>query len=571
MEIILAIFLFGMLGFVSVSALIYGSESTASAVNRNRASQLANEGLEAVRNIASVGYSNLSSYSNNSAYYLTIVANHWDLITTPTLIDNTFSRIIVFSDGPSGSRQATVTVSWPQSALKTGVLKSSTYLANWQAATTPPSKTGLFIYANGSTTTDKLSYRIIQTTGIWTDPADLPDIDSATTNRVARSIKIYSAQTGSAKMLLSRHFNGSSQFIYGTYWNGSSFSTPQLLVQWSSNDWLDAGNFSGSFMANGTFVAVYNDNTNIPKYRTFNGTAWSAQGSLPVLGNSNNFPTNIVVKGRPGANEAMAAILSYDYDTNTSFFANGSWSDYTKHGNNAANNRHLIDFDWSPVDPTKGALLYSNINNDRSIRIRTFNADGQGSGGWNPVANGPQQSDVMGSVSLSSRTTGAVEYMACDKDTDSTPNIYCYKAEPQSNGISTPANSLITSSTDPGDQISFSTGYELKAGLTGLIAYSDNTTTTKLKLYDSNAASWSANPLSAPAAAGIIQKTKVAGQPFSNDSMIIVADAYRNLYSIMYNGTSNTLYASPSGKAWTSHNASGPANTAVWFDFAWDN
>ncbi|MBI4034751.1 hypothetical protein HY380_02530 [Candidatus Saccharibacteria bacterium] len=570
-EIMLAVFIFGLLGFIIASALIYGRESTFNGGQRNRAAMLANEGLEAVRNLARADFANLSAYNNGVDYYLTTTNNRWNLITTPSMIDNTFNRTIVLADGPNGSRRVTVNVSWSVNPVRDGTVASSTYIANWQAATAAPDKTGLFVYANGGTTSDKLTYRILGSNNLWTDPADLPDVDGSTTNRVARSVKLYSAQTGSAKMVLTRHYNGANQYIYGTYWTGSSFTAPQLLTKWSSTDWLDAGNFSGCFGADGSFVTVYNDGSNYPKYRTFNGSAWSAQASLAQLGNSGNFPTNIVVKCRPGANEAMAAILSYDYDTNTSFYSGGSWSGYTSHGNNSANNRHMIDFDWSPVDTTKGGLLYSNTNNDKSVRMRIFTADGSGSGSWNPVTNGPPQDHVLSSVTLSSRTTGNVEFIACDKDMDTAPNIYCYKNEPEASGFTTPANHQITSSTDPGTQISYATGYEVKAGLTALNAYSDNTAKLKVKLYNSSTVAWSTEPIEAPAASNTIQKTKVIGRTGSNDSMVVAADANRNLYTVVYNGTTNNLYSSPAGRAWTSHDASGPSNLAIWFDYAWDN
>lgn len=573
-EIILAVAIFGLLGLIVASAFIYGRESTAVASDRNRASELANEGIEAVRNIASASYANLSAYTNGTNYYLTVVGNQWNLITTPQVVDGTFTRTIIFADGPNGSRQATANVSWQENGQRQGSVSASTYLANWKAATAQPNKTGIFVYADGGTTTDKMTYRIIQTDGTWTAPTAFPDVDITTTNRVARSVKLYSAQTGSVKAVLSRHFDGTKQYVYGTIWNGSAWGTPKLLASWNSTSWLDVGNYSGSFMANGTFVAVYDDNTNVPKYNTWNGATWSGQGSLPVLGGAGNFPTAIVVKARPHTNEVMAAFLDVDSDTSTSYFANNAWSGYTQHANNATSNgRKLIDFDWSYVDSIHGVLIYTSATNDRSMKMRTFTADGAGSGSWAPVSNTPQQplNSVIGSVGIIGRTVGAAEFLACDKDLQTPPSIYCYQALPAPSGFTVPLNNLITTATATGGQRSFDLSYESQTGLTGLIAYSDNTASTKIKFYDSNANSFSTTALATPSAGGVVVKTRTAYKPNSNDSMVIAADSNNNLFSVMYNGTTNQLYTTPSGYGWTAHNTNGPSSSAVWFDFAWDS
>jgi hypothetical protein len=77
--------------------------------------------------------------------------------------------------------------------------------------------------------------------------------------------------------------------------------------------------------------------------------------------------------------------------------------------------------------------------------------------------------------------------------------------------------------------------------------------------------------VSLPSASTTIQKTLVVSRPNTDELMLVVADSNRNLYSVVLNGTNDTLYTTPSGKAWTVHNTLGPSNNAVWFDFSWDN
>src|ERR1019366_5774011 len=119
------------------------------------------------------------------------------------------------------------------------------------------------------------------------------------------------------------------------------------------------------YMANGTFITVYNDNTNTPKYATWNGTTWSAQSSLANIGSA---PTSMFVQARPGANEAMVAILDSNAETVTSFYNGTSWSSMTTQASSGANGgTKLVDFAWSPVNPLQGAVVFTQSSNDQSL------------------------------------------------------------------------------------------------------------------------------------------------------------------------------------------------------------
>jgi len=572
-ELILAVGVFALIGSVIIGAFIYGRQATVQAGDRIRAAELSNETLEAVRNITNPNYSNLSAYTNGTVYYLTVTANQWQLTTTPTTVDN-FTRTVVFADGPNGSRQVTANISWQITPLRSGNVSAVTYFANWRQPTATSSKSGLFVYADGGTTTDSAKYRQLQTDGTWTTAAAMPDVDTTTTNRVVRSMKGYSAQSGSAKMVLSRHFDGTKQYMYATYWNGTSFAAPQLLAQWTSNTFVDVGNYSGDWLANGSFVAVYSDGSNTPKSRIFNGVNWAAQVSVGAIGNSSNFPSTIVAKARKNSNELMMATLMQDYSVETSYYANGAWSAYTLQTNNSVGNgSRLVSFGWNTQNTLTGELVYTNSPNDRSLRARTFTADGAGSGSWAPVANSGNLPNGVSIVSLYSvpRAAGGDESMACDKGDNTPAVIYCYKLIPGSNGYSSPTNQVITNNTVPGGQITFDLDYKYLASNIGLIAYSDNTRSGKIKRFNTTTNTWDASPIALPNATGIIQKTNIVSRPNSDEAMILVSDANLNLYSVVLNGTNDTLYTTPAGKAWTIHNTHGPTNNAVWFDYMWDN
>lgn len=573
-EIILSIAVFSLVGTIIISAFIYGRQATQQAGDRARAAELTNETMEAVRNIANPSYSNLGNYSNGTTYYLTTAGNQWQLSTVPNTVDGIYTRTVVFADGPNGSRQVTATVTWQISPSRNGTVNATTYLANWRQPTSSPSKSGLFVYANGGLTSDQIGYRQLLTDGTWTAASQLPDVDTGSTNRVPRSLKLYSAQTGSAKMVLSRHYNGTTQYLYATYWNGTSFGQPQLLAQWNSSTALNSGNYGGDYLANGSFVAVYSDGSNTPKSRIFNGINWGPQTSLGAIGTSSNYLTAMMIRARPNSNDMMVILLTSDSSVNTSFYTNNAWSGYTQQTpNSIGNGSLLVDYDWSNVDPTHGMALYTNSPNDRSLRGRTFTVDGTGSGSWAPVTNASNipAGRAIASLRGTARPNTADEFIGCVKDDVNPSAIYCYEIAPGSSGFITPSNNVVTSNTVPGVQITFDVAYKYQNSNDGIVAYSDNTRSGKLKIYDSANNSWAVNPIALPNAASTIEKTRVVGRPNSNEAMVIVADANTDLYSVVLNGDNNTLYSAPSGKAWTVHTTNGPSNNAVWYDFAWDN
>lgn len=570
-EIVLAVAVFGMIALVVISAFVYGREANTVAGDNSRGAQVANTAIEALHNIAQSSFSSLNGYTNGTPYYLSLSGSQWAISSSPTLVNNLYTPSVVFGTGPNGSRSATVTVTWQATKQRQGKVTSTTYLIDWQTANQASVKTGLLIYANGGTTTSLITYRLLQSTGGWTAPQSLPSVGAS--NRVARSVKLYTGQTGTYKMVMARLFNGTTQYLYGFYWNGSTWATPQLLASWNSNAALDSGNFSGTWLANGTFVAVYSDSTNRPKYRTFSAGTWSNQGQLDTVStNSGEAPTSMIVRARPGTNEAMLALLAENYDTLTSYFSNNSFSSYTTHANSGTSNgTHNVDFDWSSSNKSYGALVYTRNSTDRTPTVRIFTANGSGSGSWGtPMTstNQPTGSIVL-SVAIAGQVSGGDNFMVCDKDSATTQKIYCYTATPTS--MSVPANPILAAQTTSGGAQTMELGYEDLVGNVGLAAYTDNSNRGQVKRFFAASNSWDANPLSTPLAAQKISKTRLSIEPGLNDAMVMLIDDDNNLYTNMYSGDTHTFYTTPAGYNWTVHNANGPSTSAKWFDFGWDN
>ncbi len=132
-EIILASSLFAMLILGLSGAFLYGEENTALSGKRARAVFLAEEGLEAARNIRDDDFANLS----NGNHGITITSNEWAFSGTSD-VTNIFTRQVLVAAIDSDRKQITSTVTWQQNAQRTGSVQLTTYLTNWQASTGGP-------------------------------------------------------------------------------------------------------------------------------------------------------------------------------------------------------------------------------------------------------------------------------------------------------------------------------------------------------------------------------------------------------------------------------------------------
>ncbi|MDQ3076040.1 MAG: hypothetical protein M3Q34_02840 [bacterium] len=128
-EIILSSALFSLLVVALVGAYLYGQESTMLAGNRARANMLAEEGLEAVRNIRDAGFSNLS----DGTFGLTTTSNEWNLAGSSDITD-IFTRQIIVSTIDTKRKLVTANITWQQNPQRTGSVSLATRITNWIAS-----------------------------------------------------------------------------------------------------------------------------------------------------------------------------------------------------------------------------------------------------------------------------------------------------------------------------------------------------------------------------------------------------------------------------------------------------
>ena len=132
-EVILSTAVFVLLVTALVGAYLYGQEATALAGNRARATMLAEEGLEAVRNIKDANFSNLS----DGTHGLVISGNQWTLSGSSDVTD-IFTRQVIISSADAKRKSVTANITWQQNPQRTGSLSLATRFTNWQASAASP-------------------------------------------------------------------------------------------------------------------------------------------------------------------------------------------------------------------------------------------------------------------------------------------------------------------------------------------------------------------------------------------------------------------------------------------------
>lgn len=114
-----------------MGAYVYGSESTTLAGQRARAAFLAEEGLEASRNIRDANFSNLT----DGAKGLAVSGNQWIFSGSSDTTDGFYTRQITISTAGTDRKQVVSTVTWQQNNQRTGSVSLTTNLTNWRNTT----------------------------------------------------------------------------------------------------------------------------------------------------------------------------------------------------------------------------------------------------------------------------------------------------------------------------------------------------------------------------------------------------------------------------------------------------
>lgn len=206
-EVLLAATVFGVLVTAIIGAIVYGRQSVANAGDRNRANLIAEEGLEAVRNIRDADYANLT----NGTYGLAINSGVWNLSGAQDTTD-IYTRQITIADNDTNRKLITARVTWG-TGNQTKETTVTTQLTNWASTITQPTATGPIMMVYSKTTSTPF-YRI------W-DGSNWGDEGSAQT--VGGNINYMAAKSSSNRNEVVLGTQDASGAIYFQVWNGTSW------------------------------------------------------------------------------------------------------------------------------------------------------------------------------------------------------------------------------------------------------------------------------------------------------------------------------------------------------------
>lgn len=125
-EILLAISIYAITVTTLIGTLVYGQQSATLAGTRSRATYLAEEGLEATRNIRDDSFINLL----DGTYGLAIENDQWVFSGTSDTSD-IFTRTITILSVDSSTKRIVSTVTWKQTEQRDGTIALTSYLTSW--------------------------------------------------------------------------------------------------------------------------------------------------------------------------------------------------------------------------------------------------------------------------------------------------------------------------------------------------------------------------------------------------------------------------------------------------------
>ena len=125
-EALLSAALLSIFATAFLGAVLYAQEGGVIAGDFSRAVFIADEGLQAVRNISQSGFLNLT----DGTYGLATSTNIWSLAGSVDTVD-IFSREISISSVDSNTKLVTSTVAWQQAGRRAGRVSLATRFTNW--------------------------------------------------------------------------------------------------------------------------------------------------------------------------------------------------------------------------------------------------------------------------------------------------------------------------------------------------------------------------------------------------------------------------------------------------------
>jgi Tfp pilus assembly protein PilV len=313
-EVLLAATIFGMIAMAIVGALVYGNQATADAGEHGRATMLAQEGLEAVRNIRDGQDATYVNTTGAATYGLAQTGNQWTLSGSSD-VSGIFTRQVTITPIDTARKNITVTVSWLNGAT-TSQVTATGRLSNWLASIVPPVTSGPIMMAYSKTTTTPF-YRIWDGSN-WGAEASAQNVVGN-----INYIVLKSSRTRNESILGVQTSTGA---IYVQVWNGTSWGN---LTQVGTGP-TTTRSFDIAYEKNSDEALIaYTPSLGAVDfaYRTWNGTTLSAATAVA------NSPTTgainwMELKQNPlsGSNEVAMILLDANADVYGMAWTGSAWS-----------------------------------------------------------------------------------------------------------------------------------------------------------------------------------------------------------------------------------------------------
>src|SRR3989338_11104100 len=241
-ELVLVTALFAIFAPAAVTTVVQTLRANRLGSEQTVATQFASEGIDAARSIKNQDFANLVNSactgvvrtgsnvwgfggSNNTLFHNT--GDNYIRVITVSDVLRDGSGNIVASGGTvdPDSKKITSTVSWKVTPSRADSVIFVSYFTNWKKPIiTAVNRGGILVYGDGGTTSDAIKYRILDTDlGTWSAASATADVDGSSTNKYLRRAQVFASKTRNEKILISRHYNGTTQFIYSQVFNGSSW------------------------------------------------------------------------------------------------------------------------------------------------------------------------------------------------------------------------------------------------------------------------------------------------------------------------------------------------------------
>ena len=127
-EILVAIGVFLIFVTMTVGVIVSSNKQLQNSGHKERATSLAEEAIEAVRNLRDANFNNLT----DGTFGLNTVSSKWNLVSTPDITD-IFTRTLNISSISTNQKKVVATVTWSDQISQNNSVSLNTYLTNWSA------------------------------------------------------------------------------------------------------------------------------------------------------------------------------------------------------------------------------------------------------------------------------------------------------------------------------------------------------------------------------------------------------------------------------------------------------